>query len=467
MASLSSMLKADDADIGDRTAEEIVVTGDGGDGDEGEDVQRPDTVEGPAGPEPDDREPDGGGAAMETEDPLDVIARSREAAQDRASREETRRQLQSERQEVDTCPERLTREDYTVIQTPKDGNCLYTSVAELMNRRGTLDESGDPFDADSMRARVASFFMTESETLSLDMRQLYFPLYDSIRMDLASFGTADRAENMLFEIASTNPDMVSLAKGPDTRETQLRLMQRYGEVVAITDPPTWANAPEMEVLASLLSVKLCVYTPGAYSRTTLDRGTPINPEAAVELPLLWTNPEGMVLGTLAHYEALVVYVPLPGVEDPMQIGSFLKRASPYEGATFECVFEAVATAMKQYGHPQAKTAAEMRSDFASWVRAGLRSKSMPATEREALKAAANGGAIPSRDSEFTLNEGQLQGLPYAIRSNLAVYNSLDADGTRSVLVEAHAPFSCAHSLKLIRLPSKGGAGCGAHVYGIA
>ena len=109
----------------------------------------------------------------------------------------------------------------------------------------------------------------------------------------------------------------------------------------------------------------------------------------------------------------------------------------------------------------------MRSDFASWVRAGMRSKSVPAKEREALKAAAKGGVIPSRDSEFTLNEEQFPGLPYAIRSNLAVYNSLDAEGTRSVLVEAHAPFSCAHSLKLIRLPSKEGAGHGAHVYGIA
>jgi hypothetical protein len=460
---LSSMLEADDADTGERAAEEIAITGDG---DEGEDVQRPDTVEAPAGPEPDGRQPDGGGAAMEIEDPLGVIDRSREAARDRASREETQRQLQSERQEVDTCPERLAWGDYTVIETPKDGNCLYTSVAELMNRRRILDPSGDLFDVYSMRVRVANFFKADPASLSLDMQGLYFPLYQGIRADISSFDTAETAENVLFEFARENLDLVSLAREPDdTQEAQLQTMRRYGEAVETTDPPTWANSPEMEVLAHLLSVKLCIYTP--VSPGTLRRGTPINPQATVELPLLWTNPVGTVIGTRAHYEALVVYVPLPEVVAPMEMGSFLKRASPYQGATFECVFEAVATAMKQYGHPQAKTAAEMRSDFASWVRAGLRSKSMPAKEREALKAVANGGVIPSRDSEFTLNDGQLQGLPYAIRSNLAVYNSLDAEGTRSVLVEAHAPFSCAHRLKLIRLPPQGGAGCGAHLYGIA
>ena len=472
---LSSMLYEDDADVGDREAEEIILTGDGadggeaGEGREGGDVQRPGTVEGLAEPPPDAPEADSdGGDAMDADDQLDVIARSLQASRDRAAREETRRQLQSERQEVDTCPERLVSGDYTVIETPEDGNCLYTSIAKLMNRRRVLDANGDSFDADSLRVMAATFFMTDSANLSLDMRQLYFPLYESIRMDLASFGTAASAANMLFEIAYAHPDMVSLAQGPDTPEARQRLMQRYGDVVATTDPPTWANAPEMEVLASLLSVKLCVYTPGSSSRTTLERGTSINPQATVELPLLWTNPEGTALGTRAHYEALVVYVPLPEVAAPMQIGSFLKRKSPYEGATFECVFEAVATAMKQYGHPQAKTAAEMRSDFASWVRAGLRSKNMPVKEREALKAAANGGVAPSRDIEFTLNETQLQCLPYAIRSNLAVYNSLDAEGASAVLVEAHAPFSCAHSLKLIRLPSKEGAAHGpAHVYGIA
>jgi hypothetical protein len=125
----------------------------------------------------------------------------------------------------------------------------------------------------------------------------------------------------------------------------------------------------------------------------------------------------------------------------------------------------------------------VRVQFAAWLSAGSgghriggeasletcarKSVAWHSGERGGLKELASHAAT---NRSFTLNEAQLQGLPYATRSNLVVYNAIGASDGRTqpvVLVQAYMPFSCAHCTRLVRVPAASDGNEGGYVYAVA
>ena len=325
-----------------------------------------------------------------------------------------------------TCPDILDGDHwrYEVIPTPSDGNCFYTTIEKLMilSRGPNAD-----YDRAVLRRRVREFFTGDPSQLSAELRDVYNHQAEQIKQTLLAYAV-DPSNSALYEIATDNPRLVTLASQPDDRA----LMQAYGE--AVGEDFVWANSHEAQVLARLLKVRICVYEPIAEAPNILQTFNKLGEQDDPKLAVKYSNVGPR--GALAHYEGLKIYASVPAPTAPMELGSVCKRPLAQD-ASLACVFEALAAAMTQRGTPT--TAADLRAEVATWARATRRAKEAPRAERRAAKAVAHAVS--------------LEALPYALRSNILVYN---AHGEASILVEAHAPFSCAQRFELLRVANEPG-----------
>jgi hypothetical protein len=346
------------------------------------------------------------------------------SAQNRAADEEQRMQQQRQQQQPrrrlsSVCPNMVSVSDYVVIQTDYGGDCFYDSVSKILGISNMV----------ALRSRTADFFLGQfGEQTDGEMARLLTKRDDLVENLMREFRDSPDTHR---EIVAMYPSLLTLAYQGNADE----FSTQYAGIIRPSGQ-IWATLPDVDALASLLNVYICVYT--SINGGNLQKWAFVGNSAGTNVPILWQNQNNP---SEQHFVGLRIFEPQPVVQMDTTTPSmppFIKWDLQKADQSYSCVYEAVAKARQLYNHPRAKSADSIKAAALTIEKLG----------KKHMASASLGGPPPVG----------MHAIPYAASCNLVIYDAVRDPKLVGVygLGEAYFPLSCAFNVRLLRSAAEDG-----------